>query len=193
MRGWMTACLMTGAMLVGAPAEAAVKVAVVDVQEVMEATAHWKEAVNRLEAERVSRQAVLEKKQKELRKKNDQISAKAAVVAPEALLEEKEQLQRDAAELTEAFMQNQKALTYLEQGVTDMMLTRVNAVVRQISVQEDYDFVFETGPEAAPNVWYAQGKIDITKRVTQAYEKAYKDKPLDFSRFGLDAPPGQKK
>lgn len=193
MRGWMTAFLVTGALLVGPVAQAAPKLAVVDVQKVMEATDHWKEAVKRLEAERVSRQAVLEKKQKELRKKNEQIEAKAAVVAPEALLQEKEELQRDAAELTEAFMQNQKALTYLEQGVTDMMLTRVNAVVRQISMQEDYEFVFETGPEAAPNVWYAVKKIDITKRVTDAYGKAYKDKPLDFSRFGLDAPPGKNK
>lgn len=188
MRGWMTACLMTGALLVGSPADAAMKVAVVDVQKVMEATGHWKEAVQRLETERTARQAVLEKKQKELRKKNEQIEAKAAVVAPDALLAEKEELQRDAAQLTEAFMQNQRALTALEQEVTGMMLTRVNAVVQQIAQQEDYAFVFETGPENAPNVLFSQRRIDITKIVTQTYEKAYKGKPLDFSRVGLDTP-----
>jgi outer membrane protein len=165
-----------------APAEAAMKVAVVDVQKVMESTAHWKQALEILEKERVSRQSGLEKKQAELRERKEKLDAQKAVAAAASLVGQEEALYQEAQELTMAFRQNQQELTMIEKRATEMMLARLDAVVRQLSIEGDYAFVFETGPEASPNVWYAKKKIDITKQVAAAYEKAYEGKPLEFGK-----------
>ncbi len=73
------------------------------------------------------RQAALEKKQKVLRERKDQLTAKKAVADPKTLLAEEEQLYRDADVLTQAFVQNQKALTHLEKLAAEEMLIRVEA------------------------------------------------------------------
>lgn len=183
-----TAILLGALIALPATADAAMKVAVVDVQGAMEATKHWQSARQKLEKERTVRQAALEQKQKELRKRKDQLEAKKAVADPKSLLAEEEKLYQDAEALTQAFVQNQQALTALEKQATEQMLLRVEAVVRQIASKDDYAYVFETGPKLSPNVWYSKKGVDITKRVVKLYETAYKGKPLQFGNPRKMAP-----
>lgn len=154
--------------------------AVVDVQRVMEGTAHWKAAVDKLEKERTGRQAALEAKQKALRDRKEKLDARKAVSDPSALVEEEEALFRDAQVLTQEFMQNQQELSQLEKQTTGEMLSRIEALVRELSVQGDYAFVFEMGTKDEPNVLYVNPKADITDEVVKLYAKHFKDKPLNL-------------
>ncbi len=156
------------------------ELAVVDVQKVMAATKHWKDAVAVLEKDRVTRQTELELKQKELKARKEKIDAARAVSSPGATATSEEELMRDAQLLSQAFMQSQQGLAQLEKRATDQMLGRVETIVRELAVQGEYAFVFEAGTEEAPNVLYSNPKIDITDRVIQLYDKYFKDKPLEL-------------
>jgi Skp family chaperone for outer membrane proteins len=158
------------------------KSAVVDVQKVMNATDHWKKAVEELEKDRKAKQAVLESKQRELRERKDKLDAKKAVSDPKATVDEEESLFRDAQELTQAFLIQQQELTAWEKKITEQMLERVELVVREVALTGDFDFIFEIGPEQQPNVLYADTKIDVTDKVIDIYKKRYKDKALDLAK-----------
>lgn len=163
-------------------AAAQLEVAVVDVQAVMNSTNHWKKAVEKLEADRKAKQAVLESKQRELKERKEKLDAKKAVSAAGATIAEEETLFKDAQELTQQFMTQQQELSVWEKRITAEMLQRVELVVREVSLLGDYDFVFEQGGDEQPNVLYAEKKVDITKKVIDLYQKRYKDKPLELSK-----------
>jgi len=168
------------AILLCAPAAASaeVSVAVVDVRKAMEGTKHWKDAYGKLDKERTSRQTIIEAKKAELKQKKEALEAKKAVSDPKAIAAEEEALYNEAGMFMRQFQMSQQELTYLEKQLADQMLTRLEAVVRQLSSEKGYDFVFEKGLENEPNVLWAKKKVDITKQVARAYKKLFKDKPL---------------
>lgn len=158
--------------------------AVVDVQRTMESSKHWTDAVAHLEKQRAARQTALETKQVDLKRRKEQIEAQKAVSDPSALAPKEEELFRDAQLLTQEFMQNQQELAALEKQVTEQMLSRIEAVVREVALQGDYAFVFEAGPKESPNVLYADAKTDLTPRVIDLYRERFKDKPLELKGKG---------
>lgn len=182
MRSFLLSALALPVAALPSVATAAIKVAVVDVQAVMNSTNHWKKAVEKLESDRKAKQAVLESKQRELRERKEKLDAKKAVSAADATIKEEEALFQDAQQLTQQFMQQQKELSAWEQRITSEMLQRVELVVREVSLRGDYEFVFEQGSADQPNVLYADDSVDITKQVIALYKKRYKDKPLKISK-----------
>jgi Skp family chaperone for outer membrane proteins len=156
------------------------KIAVVDIEAVMNATDHWKKVVAVLQKERTEKQSKLEAKQKELKEKKDKLDAQKAVSDPKVIAAQEELLYKDAQVLTQGFMKSQKELTDREKKATDGMLARIEAIVRELALAGDYDFVFEAGSTLGPNVLYTPKKHVITDKVLEQYNKRFKDKPLDI-------------
>lgn len=162
-------------------AEAATpKVGVVDIEAVMNATDHWKKVRTVLEKDRTEKQAKLEAKQKELKDKKDKLDAQKAVSDPKIAAAKEEELYKEAQDLTQGFMKTQQELVTREKKVNDQMLTRIEAIVRDIAAQDDLDFVFEKGGKDQPNVLFAPKKNDLTQKVVDQYNKRFKDKPLEL-------------
>ncbi len=164
--------------LLSSPAIAKMNPAVVNVSKVMEASPHWKKAVGVLEKQRKEKQTLLESEQLKLKDRKKKIDEMRVVISPDKLAGKEEALFKDAQALTQRFMQEQQVLARQEKHLTDQMLSRVELLVREIALQGEYSFVFETGTDAAPNVLYSSPKLDITPRVIKLYQKRYKDKPL---------------
>lgn len=175
---WISLALLIP--LVSPSVASAGPIAVVDVQKVMNSTQHWKDVVQFLEKQRVTRQTDLELKQKTLKERKDKLDAARAVSAPAAIQADEEKLMLDAQQLGQVYMQSQQELTQLEKRATDMMLTRVETLVRELATQADYAFVFEMGTPDAPNVLYSAANIDISDQVIQLYDKYFKDKPIEL-------------
>jgi Skp family chaperone for outer membrane proteins len=154
------------------------KFAVVDVQAAFEASPHWKTAVAKLQKTRADKQSALESKQKDLRARKEKIDAQKAVSDANTALAAEEELYRDAQELTQGFLETQQKLTEEEKKLTDVMLQRIELIVRDIAIEGAFDFVFEAGTKENPNVLYAPKGTDITHRVIEEYKKRFKDKPL---------------
>lgn len=175
-----TAGLILALVLTSGVAEAAdPKIGVVDVEAAMNATDHWKKVVAALQKQRTEKQASLELKQKELKDKKDKIDAKKAVSDPKTLAAEEETLYREAQELTQGFMKTQQELSAREKKMTDLMLSRIEILVREIASTENIDYVLENGSPENPNVLYAKQPLFITPKVIELYTKRFKDKPLE--------------
>lgn len=131
-----------------------------------------------LEGERTAKQAKLEARQTDLRKKKDALDAKRSVAKVDP--KEEQALLADAQKLTQEFMVEQQRLTLTEKNLTDQMLGRIELVVREIAVAQDLDFVFERGDDLTPTVLYGAGVRDLTPAVIKLYQSRFK-KGLDLS------------
>lgn len=156
--------------------------AVVDVFEAMNATGHWKSITQALEKEKNAKQALLETKQRQLKEKKEQIDAQKAVSDAKTIQAREEALLAEAQTLTQEFMGMQQELTMREQYVTEQMLARIEAVVREIAAEKEVTFVFDTGRPEDPNVLFRAAETDLTKEVVTRYEIRFKDKPLELER-----------
>ncbi|MBK8011405.1 MAG: OmpH family outer membrane protein [Deltaproteobacteria bacterium] len=164
------------------------KLAVVDVQAVVTSAPIWKDAVGKLEKTLKAMQAGIENKKSELQERRHKLEAKKAVSDSAALDEEEAQLAGEEQQLVQAFMASQQRLTAAENKLKAAMLQRVQQVVEVEGAGGDFDYVFDVGDPATPNVLYAAKKIDITARVIEGYKKAFGDKPLDVNLDEIVAP-----
>jgi Skp family chaperone for outer membrane proteins len=172
------------AVAVSAPSIAAAqspKVAIVDVEQVMVQSGHWKSAVDALQADLTARQGNLEKRKEELRIKREKLDAQRAISDPRMLEKQEEEFYADAQKLSGEIMKGQQELSAREKKLTEQMLARVESIVRDLGQSGEYDFVFETGTKEMPSVLYSQPGIDITPKVVAEYQKRFKDKPLDLT------------
>ncbi|MCK6550055.1 OmpH family outer membrane protein [Myxococcota bacterium] len=182
LRSTLMAALL--AVAVAAPSIAVAqspKIAIVDVEKVMMASDHWKSAVDVLKADLAQRQAALEKRKEELAVKREKLDAQRAISDPNTFAKQEEAFYGEAQELSGQIMKGQQELSAREQKLTEQMLARVEAIVRDLAAAGEYDFVFETGTKDMPSVLYSQKSLDITPKVIAEYQKRFKDKPLDLT------------
>jgi outer membrane protein len=179
----LSAFLLVGALSSSPAFAAKTGLAVVDVRKAMEQIPDWKTAYAKLDKERNGRQLQIEAKKEELKKKRDALDAKKAVSDPKAIEAESNALDLELSGFLRAFQMSQQELTYLEKQLADQMLTRIEAVVREISMEKNLDYVFEAGFDGEPNVLYAADGVDITDLVVKRYGKHFEGKPLQEPRL----------
>ena len=169
--------------LASTPAAAASeKLGVVDVRKVMEAVPAWGKAVAALKKEWQGKQEKLQADQEVLRKAKDRLDAKRAVSDPKAIAREQAQLIQKAQALAGDFVKQQKLIAAQELALKDQMLKRIEPLVTKIANAGEYSFVFETGTHQAPNVLYADKRIDLTKKVIARYKEHYKNQPFKVGK-----------
>jgi len=162
-----------------APAPAlAQKVAVVDVQKVMEGIPAWGKAVETLRRDFEKKKSELEARQIELKKTKDQIDAKRTVSDPKTIKAEEEKFMITAQAFQAEFMKAQQDISEREAGLKETVLARIERVVQDLAQNGDYDFVFETGAATQPNVLFAKKQIVITDQVVDLYKKAFGDQAI---------------
>jgi Skp family chaperone for outer membrane proteins len=145
---------------------------------VMEDIPAWKKALGDLKTDFEKTRASMEAKQAELKKKYDQLEAKRTVTGQAALQSEVGAFQKEAQEFQAEFSKAQQSISEREAGLKEVVLGRIEQVVQALAAEKEYDYVFEAGPETAPNVLYAAPAVYITNDVVAGYKKAFGDKPI---------------
>ena len=174
----LSAIVLAGALFSGPASAAKSSLAVVDVRQAMNQIPHWKDAYAKLDKERNVRQVQIEAKKSELKERRDALEARRAVSDPKVIEGEAATLDRELTGFLRAFQMSQQELTYLEKQLADQMLTRIEAVVRELSMEKNFDYVFEAGFDGEPNVLYSAKGVDITDMVVKRYAKLFEGKPL---------------
>ncbi len=189
-----TGILLALGLLAARPAAAqdSLKLAIVDVQRVMEATPEWTKAVGILKREWEKKSAELEAKQNELKSAKEKLEGKRQLVGDaKALAREEEALIEKLKEFRRDTMVSQQMFQQREAFVKEQMLSRIEQVVYKIAADGDYTFIFETGNAESPNVLFANKKTDVTEAVIGDYSKAFKGKALETNPpKGAFPPPG---
>ncbi len=168
--------LVLALALPGVARAADLKLGVVDVKRVMDSVPAWNQVVDKLRKEWEKKQSTLQAEQDVLRKKKDELDEKRVVADPEAIAKEEAQLVEGAQRLAATFIQQQRIISAQEMDLKDQMLKRINPLVYALAEAQEFDLVFESGTEAAPNVLFAARPADLTDAVIKAYKKEFKDK-----------------
>lgn len=167
-----SALTFAGASVVTVPtATAAVpeigKVAVVDMQRILNETSAGKKARKDLETASVAKQKKLDKR----RQKLEADQAKLAKLQGDALMAAQEKLQRDYLELQSMYMTLQQELAEEEARTLEKMYKNCQTLAKDLAKDYSLDLVLIRDQST---VLYAAKGVDLTDEVIKRYDKAYK-------------------
>ncbi|NVB41488.1 OmpH family outer membrane protein [Pseudenhygromyxa sp. WMMC2535] len=168
----LSTSLFTGAALVeSSTAEAAVpdvgKVAVVDMQRILNETSAGKSARQKLESASTSKQKKLDKR----RQKLEQDQTKLAQLQGDALAQAQEKLQRDYYELQSMYMTLQQELAEQEARTLEVMYANCQSLAKEMAKDFKLDLVLIRDQTT---VLYVADGVDLTNEVIKRYDKKYK-------------------
>lgn len=166
------ALAVPGAALVApAPAAAQVpevnKVALVDMQRVLNETKQGKKARKNLESSSVAKEKKLEKKRIKL--EGDQAKIRNMPAAQQQAAMEK--LQREAMELQSMYMTMQQELATQEAKLLEKIYKNSQAIVKEMAKKEGVDLVLVRDDTT---VLYAKDSFDLTDALIKRYDAKHK-------------------
>lgn len=168
------AALLATAILVPAPASAAAtaevpqlrKLAMVDMQRILNETKAGKRARNELEASSKSKQQKLDKKKSKL----ESDFAKLRSLQGQELAAAQERLQKESMELQSTLMALQNELAQHEGKLLEKMYQNSQAIVAKLATEKGIDLVLVRDDMT---VLYAKNGLDITDDVIRSYDKKH--------------------
>jgi outer membrane protein len=166
-----TVAALTAAMSVLGPfpiAQAETKVAVVDIQQVLNVSIAGKAAKSTVEAQMKKGQARLAQLQGDIEKQRADLQKQASVLSASALDERAESLQKRQRELERAANDLRDELARKNEMELSRVVKEIEAVVKDLAVKGGYSFVFERDRQS---VVYSSQRIDITPEVVKALDK----------------------
>ncbi len=143
------------------------KLAMVDMQRVLNETKAGKAARKKLESSSKSKQAKFDKK----REKLETEAAKLGSLSGAKLAAAQEQLQRDSMELQQMLMALEQELATQQQKLLETMYTNSQGIVETMAKEKGLDLVLVRDPMT---VIYVKEGLDITSEVVSQYDKKYK-------------------
>lgn len=145
------------------------KIAVVDVQKVLNDSAAGKKAKVDLEALIQSKQAYIDEQGKTIEKMKTDIDKQASVLSPEARQTKEDELEKFIREYQRLVQDSQTEVKKKEGELTGTILKEVNDLVIKIGEKEGYSIILERGM-----VLYANKDMDITDKVIKEYDESKK-------------------
>jgi outer membrane protein len=142
------------------------KIAMVDMQRVLNETKHGKKARKDLETSTSAKQRKLDKKRAAL----EQGQAKLKNLSGEKLMAAQEKLQRDYMEWQSMAMTLQQELAEQESRLLEKIYLNCQGLVQGISKEKGLDLVLVRDETT---VLYAQSSLDITADVIKKYDKKF--------------------
>ena len=183
---WSVMAALVVSMALGRPAYAQqVKVAVVDMQAVLDESTRGKAAKerlkdigNRLQEEIKSKRELKEKKEAELQKLRTEVTSQGPLLNDQARLAKEEDFRKRIRELrrliddTNRFIED-ATQEFREKEVreTQSLLLTVRKVVRDVGERDGYTLVLEGNENTAMVPHYSKA-VDITKKVVQQFDQA---------------------
>src|SRR5271165_3609200 len=155
------AALAFGSLL-GTPAAAQMKMAVVDVQRAVMQTEDGLRAQATLKKLFDSRQQELNKKQVDMQKQKEEIDKQSHVLSQPALQKKVDDWQKQMVELQSTFVEYNKELEKKQKELTDPIFERVIGAIKRLAGTDGYDLVVDRATVA-----FSRSDLDLTDRVIQ--------------------------
>ena len=158
--------LGAAAVVAPLPAAAQTKMAVIDVRRAMAETEEGLRVQATLRKLFDSRQVELEGRQRTLQEEGDKLEKedRAGKTPKDQIARRRENLQRQAAEFQQMYVEYQREMQRKENELTTPILQKIMGIVRRLASQEGYEVVLEKS--AAP---YYRADLEVTDRVIQMY------------------------
>ena len=157
---------------VAAQAQAAKgRVGYVDLQRALLEVEDGKSAKNKLKVYFDEKQALLDKRQEDLKKKSDDYQRQRDMLKPEEKGDRERALQQEMMDLQKLFNDLQGELKTREDSATKPIFERMYGIVKEIAERDGYDLILEKNTSG---IVYLPEKFDLTNELIREYDKRAK-------------------
>jgi outer membrane protein len=153
-------------LLSGSLAWSEVKIGVVDMQKVVQASTAGKKAKTELESEYTKKKMEFEKQEGQLKKSAEELSKKKSVLSEEVYVKKQSELQEEMMKFRESVGQSQYEIQKKQQDLTLPIVEKIRKTISKIAKEKSYTMVAETGS----GILYAEPTADITEEVLKTFE-----------------------
>jgi outer membrane protein len=169
----LAAAVLAGALALPAAAQAQVqeKMGYVDLQRALNEVEEGKAAKARLKERFDRSQAQLDKEQKALQAKKEELDKKRMAMDEATLRKQLEELDRELVRVSGLYAKLQKELSDEERKATGEIFAKMRQVIAQIAEQEGLTFVFEVNESG---LLYAPPALDLTNELVRRYNAGSK-------------------
>jgi outer membrane protein len=144
------------------------KIAIVDVQRVVNESIIGKAAKSNMESQIQKAKVKLSNLQADLEKGKADLQKQSAVLSGSALEERKESLGKKQVEVQRTYQDMQEQLAKANEKEIRKVVDEIQKIVDEIADDKGYSFIFEKDRQA---VIYANPQIDITQDVVKLLDK----------------------
>lgn len=152
-------------------AEKAMKIGYIDLQRALNESDAGKEAKATFNKRVEELQKVLDEKQNELKKLQDEMEKQKGLLTPEARAEKEKVYQQKLKDVQRFAKDSQEELQQKDAEMTKKILRDLRDIIKKIGNEEGYTIILERGDAF---VLYAAEGVDITEKVIKAYGKTRK-------------------
>jgi outer membrane protein len=156
-------------MLAGHAYAENVKIGVVDLMKALNASDTGKKAKSELESLVKEKQAVLDRKGKEIEKLKSDLDKQVSVLSAEAKKSREDDLQKMLREYQRLVQDSQNEVKKREGELTGDILKEIRAVIDKIGEERGYTVILE---DAEGVVLFSKKEIDITPLVIKRYNES---------------------
>jgi outer membrane protein len=165
---WIGAVLATAMLFAGAAFAQGFKVAVVDVNKILNESEAGKAAKKKIEARYEELKKKVEEKQEEAKKLKDEIDKQKIILGKEKLKEKEDALNARIAELRQMTQDAEKEMQTRQGELTQDVLKTIKVQMDKVVAQEKIDLVLD---QAQGGVVHFNPALDITSRVQELVNK----------------------
>ncbi len=165
-------CLFVAGLLVGAQAQAQMKIGYIDSQKILSEYQAAIEAQQKLEKESQEWGQELQKMNERFRELQEQLDQQSLLLSEAKKKEKTQELQNLALEIQQ--YQNEKwgdsgEFFRRRETLLKPVFDSINEVIHKLGEDEGYDYIFDT---VSGNILHAKQKYDLTDQVLAELEKA---------------------
>lgn len=152
-------------------ADAAFKVAYVDLQKALQTVDAGKTAKSDLEKEVAGKRASLEKQQAALQQEAEQFEKKSAILNDSAKQAKQQELQKKFADFQRQASESQMDLQKRERELTKPLIDELRAIIEGLGKEKGFQLILEKNEGA---VLYAENGQDLTDQVITLFNSKHK-------------------
>jgi outer membrane protein len=165
---WIICSLvLAAAFFTGTALAEGVRIAVVDVNKVLNQSESGKAAKKKMETRYEELKKTIEAKQSEAKKLKDEIDKQKVMLGKEKLKEKEESLQAKVAELRKLTQEGEQEMQRKQGELTRELLKHIEAQIETLVKAEKFDLVLER----SAGVIHVADTLDITARVLELVNK----------------------
>lgn len=149
------------------------KIGYVNLQRALNEVEEGRAAKAKLKSQFDQSQTRLDKEQKALQARKEELDKKRLAMDEATLRKNMEELDADLKRVAGLYAQLQKELSEAEQKATKEIFAKMQQVVGQIAEAEGFTYVFEANESG---IVYAPASLDLTNDLVRKYNATYKTK-----------------
>lgn len=155
-----------------------IKIAVIDMQKALSDTEDGKAALQKLKAKLDVEYKVLQTKQEEVKKLEDELTQQGFMLSESTKAQKQEKLRQMAREFDKSREEKNKEFMDARNEATGKILKKLSEIIKSYAASEGFTVVLESSSQTqgmpGSVVWYDK-KLEITDKVIELYNAAGKD------------------